>query len=432
MTLLATTTHTHASLAETMQALGKAARAATRALAALDAAQTDRALRAAAASLRTHMAEILAANAKDMADASHLSNAMRDRLLLNEKRVEAMAQGMETVANLPNPLGRVLEGWDVATNGLHIEKVAIPLGVIGMIYESRPNVTADATALAVKSGNAIILRGGSDSFYSSRAILAAIHEGFAQEGLPETAAQMVPVTDREAVQHLLTMHDYIDVIIPRGGKSLTERVRNDARVPTLLHLDANVHLYIDAAADAVKAQHVILNAKLRRTGVCGAVETLLIDKKANPEIAKNAIAALLEGGCEIRGDAAIQALDTRVIPATEEDWATEYLAPILAVKMVDGVEDAITHINHFSSHHTDAIVTEDATTATRFTQAVDSAIVLVNASTQFADGGEFGFGAEIGIATGRLHARGPVGAAQLTTYKYIVTTARSEGAVRAG
>jgi glutamate-5-semialdehyde dehydrogenase len=420
------------TLAQQMDELGREARAAAQVLAQLGPAQKTRALHAAAASLRAHAGDILAANGRDMDAAAHLSGALRDRLMLDAKRIEGIARGIDQVADLPDPVGRVLEAWDVASNGLHIEKIAVPLGVIGMIYESRPNVTADATALAIKSGNAVILRGGSESFHSNGAILAAIHEGLQKEDLPQAAAQLVPTTDRAAVNYMLTMHDVIDVIIPRGGKSLTERVRADARVPTLLHLDANVHIYIDRAADAQKAQRILHNAKLRRCGVCGAVETLLIDRQGVPALAKTVIADLLDGGCEIRGDAEIAALDARVKPATDADWDTEYLAPILAVKMVGGLEDAIAHINRHSSHHTDAIITEDKNAAQHFTQSVDSAIVLVNASTQFADGGEFGFGGEIGIATGRLHARGPVGAAQLTTYKYVVSTHDAAGAIRAG
>jgi glutamate-5-semialdehyde dehydrogenase len=301
-----------------------------------------------------------------------------------------------------------------------------------MIYESRPNVTADAAALALKAGNAVILRGGSESAHSNRAIVACLHAGLEAANLPLTAVQLVPTTDREAVAAMLTMHEHIDVIIPRGGKSLTQRIRDEARVPTLLHLDGNCHIYLDPAADAAMASSVTINAKLRRTGVCGALETLLIHRDCLHTVAPPVLQALLEKGCELRGDDAVRALDSRIIPATEEDWKTEYLAPILAVKIVADIEEAIAHINHYGSHHTDAIITADAAAAKRFTDQVDSAIVLVNASTQFADGGEFGFGAEIGIATGRLHARGPVGAAQLTTYTYRVTTRNAAGAVRAG
>lgn len=412
-----------------MQALGDAARKVAAILGQLPPETKTRALKAAAAAIRTHSENILAANRQDMDAATHLDAAMRDRLLLNGARIEAMAAGMEKIAALPDPVGHVLSAWDNPANGLHFEKIAVPLGVIGMIYESRPNVTADATALAFKSGNAIILRGGSESFHSSRAILTAIQEGFAAQDVPAEAAQLVPSTDREAVSLMLTMNDHIDVIIPRGGRSLTERVRNEARVPVLLHLDGNCHTYIHHAADAKTAREVVLNAKLRRTGICGATESLLY--QATPGgMMKDILAALLDAGCELRGDEASRALDARIKPATEEDWSTEYLAPILSVKQVQSLEEAIAHINRYGSHHTDAIVTEDKNAAQQFCREVDSAIVLVNASTQFADGGEFGFGGEIGIATGRLHARGPVAASELTTYKYVVTTTREHGATR--
>jgi glutamate-5-semialdehyde dehydrogenase len=419
-------------LKETMEQLGRNARLAARSAAQLSSEVKQRALHAVATSIRAHANHIIAANSIDMKEATHLSPAMRDRLLLNAARVETMANGVATVADLPDPVGRVLSAWDVASNGLHFEKIAVPLGVIGIIYESRPNVTADAAAIAFKAGNAVILRGGSESLHTNRAILAAFHEGLAQEKITPTVAQLVPTTDREAVAFMLNMHEHIDVIIPRGGKTLTTRIREEARIPTLLHLDGNCHVYIDGSADAAKAERIVLNAKLRRTGVCGAMETLLIDQRLLTSLAPKLIATLIEKGCEIRGDYHIAKLDHRIVPASEEDWSTEYLAPILAVKIVHGVEEAITHINRYGSHHTDAIVTEDATTAGRFMREVDSAIVLTNASTQFADGGEFGFGAEIGIATGRLHARGPVGAPELTTYKYRVTTTAPDGAVRAG
>lgn len=420
------------SIKEEMAEIGRKARAAARLLAQMNDGAKSLALREAAKAIRAQQAEILAANAADMAAAGDLSDALRDRLLLNASRVEGMAQGLEIVAALPDPVGRVLSQWDVEKSQLHFEKVAVPLGVIGMIYESRPNVTADAAALALKAGNAVILRGGSESLRSNKAILAALQVGLAAAKIPADAVQLIPTTDRAAVAELLTMHEYVDVIIPRGGKSLVERVRNEARVPTLLHLDGNCHVYVDAKADAKKALAIVMNAKLRRTGVCGAMETLLIQQDVVQHIAPAIIAALLEKGCELRGDAVIQKLDARIKPATEEDWFTEYLAPILAIKTVADVGAAIQHINHYGSHHTDAIVTEDAAAAKRFKDAVDSAIVLHNASTQFADGGEFGFGAEIGIATGRLHARGPVGAPELTTYKYRVTTVNKDGAIRAG
>lgn len=415
-----------------MQELGQRARAAALVISQATAAQKADALRSIADGLRNATSTILTANAADMEAATDLSPAMRDRLLLTPERVEAMAAGVATVAALPDPVGRVLGTWDNPANGLHFEKIAVPLGVIGIIYESRPNVTADAAALALKAGNAVILRGGSESFRSAQAILEVFHAGLRSAGLPETAAQSVPTTDRAAVAQLLTMHEFIDVIIPRGGKSLVARVRDEARVPTLLHLDGNCHAYIHAAANPETAQRVVRNAKLRRTGVCGALESLLIDRAYAKAEVKTLLARLLDEGCELRGDTDIAALDPRILPASEEDWSTEYLAPILSVKYVDGLEAAMAHINRYGSHHTDAIITEDAAAAETFTRAVDSAIVTVNASTQFADGGEFGFGGEIGIATGRLHARGPVGAPELTTYKYILTTAQKNGAVRAG
>ena len=419
-------------IAAQMSVIGRDARAASTILAQASSAQKAEALHAAASAIRAQGAAILAANAIDMAASVQLDDAMRDRLMLNERRVEAMAEAVATVAALPDPVGRVLDSWDVSANGLHIEKIAVPLGVIGMIYESRPNVTADAAALAIKAGNAVILRGGSESFHSSAAILAAMHAGLARAGLPLTCAQSVPTTDRAAVSIMLGMHGVIDVLIPRGGKSLVVRVRDEARVPTLLHLDGNCHVYLDRAADPATARAVVMNAKLRRTGVCGAAESLLIDTAAPQGMIGSLLAELLEAGCELRGDAAICASDPRIIAAEEDDWSTEFLAPILSVCMVDGIDAAIAHINRYGSHHTDAIVTADEATAARFTREVDSAIVMVNASTQFADGGEFGFGGEIGIATGRLHARGPVGAQELTTYKYVVTTKRTGGAVRSG
>ena len=419
-------------IAQQMQQLGHDAKIAARILASSSAEKKSRALHAAATSIRAHAAHIIAANKIDMDAASALSPAMRDRLMLDAKRVETMATGVAAVADLPDPVGHVLEAWDVAANGLHFEKTSVPIGVIGMIYESRPNVTADAAALAIKAGNAVILRGGSESFHSCQAILNAFLAGITAEGLPATSAQLVPTTDRAAVSQLLAMHEHIDLIIPRGGKSLVARVRDEARVPTLLHLDGNNHIYLHPTTTLAKARTLVMNAKLRRTGVCGALETLLIDRALLATMAPTVIADLLEAGCELRGDAEICALDARIVPATDADWSTEYLAPILAIKTVSGVDAAIAHINHYGSHHTDAILCEDAAIAAQFTREVDSAIVLVNASTQFADGGEFGFGGEIGIATGRMHARGPVGAAQLVTYKYIVTTALPGGAIRAG
>ena len=419
-------------LIATLETLGAAARGAYRTLATMPAETKADALRAAASALRAATPTILAANARDMAAATQLSDAMRDRLLLTEARIEAMATGIEQVAALPDPVGRALEQWDVADNGLHIEKRAVPLGVIGMIYESRPNVTADAAALAIKAGNAVILRGGSESFHSAQAIAEAMRKGLSSAGIPAAAMQLMPTTDREAVGWMLTASNFIDVIIPRGGKTLTDRVAKDARVPTLLHLEGNCHIYLHDQADAATAQAVIPNAKMRRTGICGALESLLVDRRCDTALLRSIVQDLLQRGCEIRGDETVQALDTRIKAATEEDWSTEYLAPILSIKMVDGIDKAIAHINRYGSHHTDAILTADAAAGEHFVREVDSAIVLINASTQFADGGEFGFGAEIGIATGRLHARGPVGAAQLVTYKYVVTTDHARGAIRAG
>jgi glutamate-5-semialdehyde dehydrogenase len=412
--------------------LASAARGAYRVLAAASTQQKNQALTSAAAAIRARAGDIQAANKKDMDAAAHLNDAMRDRLMLDAKRIEAMARGVEQVAALADPVGRVLEAWDVKENGLHIEKRAVPLGVIGMIYESRPNVTADAAAIALKAGNAVILRGGSDSFHSASVIAEAMREGLRAAKLPEAAVQLVPTQDRDAVGILLNLPELIDVIIPRGGKSLTERVGRESRVPTLLHLDGNCHIYVDAKADLQKAVRVVHNAKMRRTGICGALESLLVDRAALESHGPAIITDLLDAGCEVRGDGDIQKLDGRVKAATQEDWSTEYLAPILSAKVVDGVDAAIAHINSHGSHHTDAIITEDDHAAQQFVREVDSAIVLINASTQFADGGEFGFGAEIGIATGRLHARGPVGAAQLTTYKYVLSTAQKDGAIRAG
>jgi glutamate-5-semialdehyde dehydrogenase len=415
-----------------LEQLGAQAREAYRALATASAEQKTRALHAAASAIRAASDEILRANAQDMEDGAQLSAAVRDRLQLTQARVDAMADAVDQVAALPDPIGAVLEQWEVASNGLRIEKRAVPMGVIGMIYESRPNVTADAAAIAVKAGNAVILRGGSDSARTSAVIAQAMRAGLAQAGLPANAVQPMPTQDRDAVGWMLGAQGVIDIIIPRGGKSLTERVARDSRVPTLLHLEGNCHIYLHAAASAATARNVVHNAKLRRTGICGALESLLVDAAVVETIGRDVVRDLLDGGVEVRGDDAIQALDARVVPARDADWGTEYLEKIISVKMVPSLDAAIAHINTYGSHHTDAIITEDASAADRFTAAVDSAIVMVNASTQFADGGEFGFGAEIGIATGRLHARGPVGAAQLATYKYVVTTTAPEGATRAG
>ncbi|MBV8939365.1 MAG: glutamate-5-semialdehyde dehydrogenase [Alphaproteobacteria bacterium] len=403
-----------------MRAMGKTARAAYMRLSEARNEQKDMALVGAAMSLRERVAEILSANERDIAYAREheVRGAMLDRLLLTPERIEGMAQALETVATLPDPVNRIVDEWE-RPNGLVIQRVSIPLGVIGIIYEARPNVTADAAALCIKSGNACILRGGSESLHSSEAIVSCIRQGLQDAGLPESAVQMVPVRDREAVTEMLGMTGIIDVIIPRGGKSLCEKVQRESRVPTLLHLDGNCHTYIHAKADAQLARDVLLNAKMRRTGICGATESLLIDEAAIFML-PGLIAPLIEKGCELRGDERARAADKRIRAATEEDWSKEYLDAVLSIKTVSGLQAAIEHINAYGSHHTDAIITEDNSAARAFLRQVDSAIVMHNASTQFADGGEFGFGAEIGIATGRLHARGPVGAEQLTTYKYVV------------
>jgi glutamate-5-semialdehyde dehydrogenase len=409
-----------------MRSLGAAAREAAAPMAQADPARKTDALNRAAAAIRADRAAILDANRRDMGDAGSLSATKRDRLMLDDKRIEAMAMGLDGVAALPDPVGAVMERW-TRPNGLEIARVRIPLGVIGIIYESRPNVTADAGGLALRAGNAAILRGGSESFHSSRVIAQCLRQGIAAAGLPENAVQLVPSRDREAVGMMLRMSEFIDIIVPRGGKGLIERVQREARMPVIAHLEGNCHVYVDGAADAAKARRVVMNAKMRRTGVCGAAETLLIDRTIAAKQLPAILAELHGGGCEIRGDEATRALDPLAKPATEQDWYTEFLDAILAVGVVDGVEGAIAHVNRYGSHHTDAIVTEDKAAAERFLDRVDSAIVLWNASTQFADGGEFGMGAEIGIGTGRLPPRGPVGAEQLTSYKYIV---RGNGQVR--
>jgi glutamate-5-semialdehyde dehydrogenase len=406
--------------------LGARARRASGALAQANDAQKAQALRDAAKALRAQAGAITAANARDMenAAANGLSPAMLDRLRLDGDRIEAMAAGVEAVASLPNPLGSVIEE-SVRPNGMVLQRVRVPLGVIGIIYESRPNVTADAAALCLRAGNAVILRGGSEAKESNRAIHAAMIEGIAAAGLPADAVQIVPTTDRAAVGALLKAAGLVDLIVPRGGKSLVARVQEEARVPVLAHLDGLNHSYVHAAADPAMAKLLLVNAKMRRTGVCGATETVLIDKDyADPA---PLIRALLDARCAVRGDEAVQALDPRVTPAQDEDWDTEYLDAIVSARIVDGVDGAIDHIAAHGSHHTDAIITEDADVAERFLNAVDSAIVMWNASTQFADGGEFGLGAEIGISTGRLHARGPVALEGLTTYKWIV---RGKGQIR--
>jgi len=409
------------SLPATMDALGRRARAAAAVLARAAPADKDRALAAAAALIRERRDAILEANGRDLvrARAKGLGGAMLDRLELDDVRIEAMAAGIEEIRKLPEPVGRVLAEWR-RPNGLLIQRVSVPLGVIGIIYESRPNVTADAGALCLKSGNAVILRGGSESFESSLAIHACLADALAQAGLPADAVQMVPTTDRAAVGYLLgSMTGFVDVVVPRGGRSLIERVQRDARVPVIGHLEGICHVYVDKDADPAMAGEVVLNSKLRRTGICGAAETLLIDRGWT-EHAAGLVGALIDDGCEVRGDADLQAMDARVRPATQEDWSTEYLDAVISARLVDGVEGAVDHIARYGSGHTESIVTGNPDTAERFLREVDSAIVLHNASTQFADGGEFGMGAEIGISTGRIHARGPVGAEQLTSFKYRV------------
>ena len=407
-------------IAAAMGEIGRRARAAARALALAPVDQKNRALGAMAAAVRGQASLILAANAEDVAEAraAGVTGAFLDRLALDPARIDAIAAGIEAVRGLKDPVGTVMESW-TRPNGMRIERVRVPLGVIGIIYESRPNVTADAGVLSLKSGNAAILRGGSDSMRSSRAVLTALAEGLRAANLPEAAIQLVPTRDRAAVGLMLSGLDgNVDVIVPRGGKSLVARVQAEARVPVFAHLEGVCHVYVDKAASLDMAKTIVLNAKMRRTGVCGAAETLLVDRAGASSQLRPLIEMLIAAGCEVRGDKATLAVDNRVKPATEEDWGTEYLDAIIAVKVVDNVEAAIDHIERHGSHHTDAIITEDQTTAEKFLREVDSAIVLHNASTQFADGGEFGFGAEIGIATGRLHARGPVGVDQLTTFKY--------------
>ncbi len=412
-----------------MADLGRAARRAATLLAATESDAKNTALGRMADAIRSQSDKIIQANKLDISTAKEkgISDAFLDRLKLNADRIKAMANGIEAIAALPDPVGETMASWE-RPNGLRISRVRVPLGVIGIIYESRPNVTADAGALCLKAGNAAILRGGSESRHSSRAIHACLVDGLMQAGLTQAAIQLIPTTDRAAVGIMLGgIKGAIDVIIPRGGKSLVERVQREARVPVLSHLEGNCHIYVDGCADLKMARAIVINAKMRRTGICGAAETLLIDRA----IAENALAPivsdLIEAGCEVRGDKSACAIDSRIQPATESDWSTEYLGPILAVKIVDGVDAAINHIAVYGSHHTESIVTDNADNAERFLARADSAIVLHNASTQFADGGEFGMGAEIGISTGKLHSPGPVGAEQLTTFKYIV---RGSGQIR--
>ncbi len=422
MTVTAYKSPVETDLARLMTGVGQTARDAARALALASTERKNAALAAAAASLRENVPAILAANARDLAAARRAGRAPAfiDRLALDESRVRAMAKGLDEIAALPDPVGAVLAEW-TRPNGLRIQRVRVPIGVIGVIYESRPNVTADAGALCLKAGNAAILRGGSESHQSSQAIHACLVEGLRAADLPQSAIQLVATPDRDAVGHMLAgLGGCIDVIVPRGGKSLVARVREEARVPVFAHLEGLCHTYVDRDADLAMAIDIVLNAKLRRTGVCGATETLLVDSGAPAHYLPALLRALLEAGCEVRGDAAARAADPRVKTATDADWSTEYLDAIISAGVVDGVDGAIRHIARHGSQHTDAVLTANPETAERFLARVDSAIVLHNASTQFADGGEFGMGAEIGIATGKLHARGPVGVEQLTTFKYVV------------
>lgn len=415
-----------ADAAQLMADIGARAKKASVVLSSASTGQKDQALRSAAAAIRASSAEIIEQNQKDVAGAKSLSDSLLDRLGLDETRIEAMAAGLEDVVALPDPIGAVIAQWE-RPNGLSISRVRVPLGVIGIIYESRPNVTADAGALCLKSGNAAILRGGSESFHSSTAIVACLRQGLRQAGLPEDAIQLVPTRDRAAVGAMLQMTDTIDVIVPRGGPSLIRRVAEESRIPVIKHLDGIVHVYLDVSAEAETAKNVVLNSKMRRTSVCGAAETLLVDAAGATRLLPPILDALAAAGCELRGDSPTQALDSRVLPADEQDWSSEYLDAVISIKQVDGVQGATDHIARYGSHHTDCIVAEDAAAVERFFTDVDSAILLHNASTQFADGGQFGMGAEIGISTGKLHARGPVGAEQLTSYKYLV---RGSGQVR--
>jgi glutamate-5-semialdehyde dehydrogenase len=417
------------AIADIMDPIGAQSRDAAVALAASSDKDRNAALLAAAKIIRDRADSILGANAIDVSEgrAGGLNAAMLDRLLLDAERVEAMATGLEAVAALPDPLGRVLADWK-QPNGLRIQRVSVPLGVIGIIYESRPNVTADAASLCIKSGNAVVLRGGSEGFNSSQAIYACLRDGLIAAGIDPNAVQMVPTTDRAAVGYLLSsMAQWIDVVVPRGGKSLIKRVQDEARVPVIGHLDGICHVYLHADADANMARDIVVNAKMRRTGICGSAETLLVDREVAPQLLPGIIDALTNAGCEVRGDATVLSIAPNAVPANEADWTSEYLDAIISVRVVDGIDQAVEHIQTYGSAHTESIVTDNEAAAEQFFRDVDSAIVLHNASTQFADGGEFGMGAEIGIATGRVHARGPVGAEQLTSYKYIV---RGSGQVR--
>jgi glutamate-5-semialdehyde dehydrogenase len=417
------------SVAELMAEIGRKARAAAQPLSIALPTQKTAALRAMADAIDHRLPEILAANKLDMANGQNarMAASLLDRLKLDDKRIASISESIRTIADLEDPVGDVIAEWD-RPNGLHIERVRTPLGVIGVIYESRPNVTADAGALCLKSGNAVILRGGSDSAHSSKAIHEALLEGLETAGLPKDAIQLVPTTDRAAVGEMLKgLGGNLDVIIPRGGKSLVARVQSEARVPVFAHLEGLCHLYIDASANLAMARKIAVNAKMRRTGVCGSAETLLVDRLIAPSHLVPLLDDLRSAGCEIRGDSTVMQLFPDATPATEEDWSTEYLDAIISVKLVEGIEGAIQHINRYSSHHTEAVVAEDVHVVERFFNEIDSAILLHNASTQFADGGEFGMGAEIGIATGKMHARGPVGVEQLTSFKYRV---RGDGQTR--
>jgi glutamate-5-semialdehyde dehydrogenase len=417
------------SIASTMNELGRAARQVLRSLGTCSAAKRNAALLGSASEIRKQADRILSANGMDVARANdkELGQAMLDRLALNPERLEAIASGLEAIAELPDPLGRVLADW-VRPNGLHIQRVSVPLGVIGMIYESRPNVTADAAGLCLKSGNPVILRGGSESFESNSAIYECVVASLSKADIPVAAVQMVPTTDRAAVGYMLSsMRSYIDVLVPRGGKSLIHRVQEDASVPVIGHLEGICHVYLHESANADMATDIVLNSKMRRTGICGAAETLLVDRSTVTRLMPRVIRELVKAGCEVRGDADIRQISSAVLPAYEQDWTTEYLDAVISVRTVDGVDDAIDHIRTYGSGHTECIVADDQAAAESFLTAIDSAILVHNASTQFADGGEFGMGAEIGIATGKIHARGPVGAEQLTSYKYVV---RGTGQVR--
>jgi glutamate-5-semialdehyde dehydrogenase len=421
--------HREANTVDVMADIGRSARAAAHALSLASTATKNLAIRQAADAIRARAADILATNARDLAaaKANGAASAFLDRLVLNDARIEAMAEGLDAIAALPDPVGRILARFE-RPNGLLIERVATPLGVIGVIYESRPAVTADAGALCLKAGNAAILRAGSESFFSASCIHECLAAGLDAAGLPTAAISLVPVKDRAAVGEILSgLAGNLDVIVPRGGKSLVARVQADARVPVFAHLEGIVHVFVDRDADLGKAEKIVFNAKLRRTGICGAAETLLVDRACAPTHLAPLVKMLLDAGCAVRGDEATRAMDARVEPASEADWSTEYLDAIITARVVDGLDQAIAHIETFGSHHTDCIVTENQAAAERFLKEVDSAIVLHNASTQFADGGEFGFGAEIGIATGRMHARGPVGLEQLTSFKYRV---RGNGQIR--